>query len=125
MKKKIFGALVVVAIAAGVMMNVNLNKVSNKADLATANVEALADPAEGGGGGYCGTPAKCGSTTTNEIYTTTRQGYTWSVGANAWFLNGNRTNTWPADYLKSTTTVTSSWDGCKPTGTSSCYAPPC
>ena len=43
MKKKIFGALVVVAIAAGAMMNVNINKVSNKGDLALANVEALAD----------------------------------------------------------------------------------
>jgi len=42
MKKKIFGAVVVVAIAAGAMMNVNLNKVSNKGDLALANVEALA-----------------------------------------------------------------------------------
>ena len=43
MKKKIFGALVVVAIAVGAMINVNLNKVSNKGDLALANVEALAD----------------------------------------------------------------------------------
>jgi len=42
MKKKIFGAAVVVAIAAGAMINVNLNKVSNKGDLALANVEALA-----------------------------------------------------------------------------------
>jgi len=42
MKKKIFGALVVVAIAVGAMINVNLNKVSNKSDLALANVEALA-----------------------------------------------------------------------------------
>jgi len=42
MKKKIFGAVLVVAIAAGAMMNVNLNKTSNKGDLALANVEALA-----------------------------------------------------------------------------------
>ena len=42
MKKKIFGAAVVVAIAVGAMINVNLNKVSNKGDLALANVEALA-----------------------------------------------------------------------------------
>jgi len=42
MKKKIFGAVVVVAIAVGAMINVNLNKVSNKGDLALANVEALA-----------------------------------------------------------------------------------
>ncbi len=42
MKKKIFGAMVVVAIAVGAMINVNLNKVSNKGDLALANVEALA-----------------------------------------------------------------------------------
>jgi len=47
MKKKIFGALIVVAITAGAMINVNLNKVSNKADLALANVEALAK-GEGG-----------------------------------------------------------------------------
>lgn len=43
MKKKFFGALVVVAIAVGAMINVNLNKVSNKGDLAIANVEALAE----------------------------------------------------------------------------------
>jgi len=42
MKKKIFGAVVVVAIAVGAMINVNLNKVSNKGDLTMANVEALA-----------------------------------------------------------------------------------
>jgi hypothetical protein len=47
MKKKIFGALVVVVIAVGAMINVNLNKVSNKGDLAMANVEALAQ-LEGG-----------------------------------------------------------------------------
>jgi hypothetical protein len=51
MKKNIFGALVVVAIAVGAMINVNLNKVSNKGDLALANVEALAQD-EGGGEGY-------------------------------------------------------------------------
>jgi hypothetical protein len=42
MKKKIFGAVLVVAIAVGAMINVNLNKTSNKGDLAMANVEALA-----------------------------------------------------------------------------------
>jgi len=42
MKKKIFGAMVVVAIVVGAMTNVNLNKVSNNGDLALANVEALA-----------------------------------------------------------------------------------
>ena len=42
MKKKIFGAVLIVAIAAGAMINVNLNKVSNKGDIALANVEALA-----------------------------------------------------------------------------------
>ncbi|MFA5045602.1 MAG: NVEALA domain-containing protein [Paludibacter sp.] len=42
MKKKFFGALVVVAIAVGAMINVNLNKVSNNGDLALANVETLA-----------------------------------------------------------------------------------
>ena len=42
MKKKIFGALVIVAIAIGAMINVNLNKVSNKGDLALANVDAIA-----------------------------------------------------------------------------------
>lgn len=42
MKKKIFGAVVVVAIVVGAMINVNLNKTSNKGDLAMANVEALA-----------------------------------------------------------------------------------
>jgi len=51
MKKKIFGAAVVVAIAVGAMINVNLNKVSNKGDLALANVEALAD-SEASTGGY-------------------------------------------------------------------------
>lgn len=48
MKKKIFGAMLVVAIAVGAMMNVNLNKTSNNGDLALANVEALAQ-SEGGG----------------------------------------------------------------------------
>ena len=43
MKKRIYGALVVVAIAVGAMIIVNLNKVSNKGDLALANVEALAN----------------------------------------------------------------------------------
>jgi hypothetical protein len=44
MKKKFFGALVVVAIAVGAMINVNLNKSNNHAgNLALANVEALAD----------------------------------------------------------------------------------
>ena len=42
MKKKFFGALVVIAIAVGAMINVNLNKVSNKADLTLANQETLA-----------------------------------------------------------------------------------
>lgn len=42
MKKKFFGVLVVVAIAVGAMINVNLNKVSNKGDLTLANVEVLA-----------------------------------------------------------------------------------
>jgi hypothetical protein len=48
MKKKIFGAVLIVAIAAGAMINVNLNKVSNKGDLTLANVEALAQQAEYG-----------------------------------------------------------------------------
>jgi len=47
MKKKFFGAAVVVAIAVGAMINVNLNKVSNKGDLALANVEALAQSESG------------------------------------------------------------------------------
>ena len=47
MRNKIFGALVVVAIAVGAMINVNLNKVSNKGDLALANVEALANEKDG------------------------------------------------------------------------------
>jgi len=42
MKKKFFGAVVVVAIAVGAMININLSKVSNKGDLAFANVEQLA-----------------------------------------------------------------------------------
>lgn len=42
MNKKFFGALVVVAIALGAMSNLNLNKVSNKGDLALTNIEALA-----------------------------------------------------------------------------------
>ena len=42
MKKKFFGAAIVVVIAVSAMINVNLNKVSNKGDLALANVEALA-----------------------------------------------------------------------------------
>jgi hypothetical protein len=48
MKKKILGVVVVVAIAVGAMINLNLNKVSNKGDLTLANVEALAQ-SEGGG----------------------------------------------------------------------------
>jgi len=43
MKKKICGAMVVVAITLGAMINVNLNKLSNKGDLALTNVEALAE----------------------------------------------------------------------------------
>jgi hypothetical protein len=43
MKKKFFGAVVVVAIAVGAMINMNLSKSNNKGDLALANVEALAD----------------------------------------------------------------------------------
>jgi hypothetical protein len=50
MKKKIFGAMVVVAIAVSAIMNVNLNKVSSKGHLAMASVEALAQN-EGSGGG--------------------------------------------------------------------------
>ena len=46
MKKKFFGAVVVVAIAVGAMINVNLNKTSNKGGLALANVEALAQAEE-------------------------------------------------------------------------------
>jgi len=42
MKKNFFGTMVVVAIAVGAMINVNLNKVSNKGDLALANAEASA-----------------------------------------------------------------------------------
>jgi len=53
MKKKFFGALVVVAIAVGAMINVNLNKVSNKGDLAMANVEALADGEDFPGNWQC------------------------------------------------------------------------
>jgi len=124
MKKKFFGAAVVVAIAVGAMISVNLNKVSNKGNLTLANVEALAQE-PGDGGEYCGTPAKCVKTATIESYTTTSPGYTWSAGGNVWLLNGSRTTTSPADYTKTTTTDTSSWDGCKPTGTTSCYAPPC
>jgi len=52
MKKKIFGAVIVVAIAVGAMINVNLNKITNKGDLALANVEALAQ-AESQGDCYC------------------------------------------------------------------------
>jgi hypothetical protein len=59
MKKKIFGASVVVAIAVGAMINVNLNKVSNKGDLALANVEALAQ----GESAYKGKIAYKGETT--------------------------------------------------------------
>ncbi|ADQ79707.1 hypothetical protein Palpr_1562 [Paludibacter propionicigenes WB4] len=47
MKKNFFGALLVVAIAVGAMMNVNLNKTSNKGNLALAEVEALADGERG------------------------------------------------------------------------------
>jgi len=42
MKKKFFGAVVVVAITAGAMINVNFKKVSNKSNLELANIEALA-----------------------------------------------------------------------------------
>ena len=52
MKKKIFGAMLVVAIVAGAMMNVNLNKTSNKSALALADVEALAQNEGSGGGQY-------------------------------------------------------------------------
>jgi len=51
MKKKIFGALMVVTIAAGSMTNINLNKVNNKSsELSLANVEALAQVESGD---YC------------------------------------------------------------------------
>ncbi len=50
--------MVVVAIAVGAMINVNLNKVSNNGDLALANVEALAQGEItfylcAGSSGYC------------------------------------------------------------------------
>jgi len=51
MKKKFLGAVVVVAIAVGAMINVNLNKVSNTGELVLANVEALAT--ESGSGYGC------------------------------------------------------------------------
>ena len=50
MKKKIFGGMVVVAIAVCAMINVNLNKVSNKGDLALANVQTLANAEDPPGG---------------------------------------------------------------------------
>jgi len=57
MKKKIFGALVVVAIAVGAMINVNLTKVSGKSgNLNLANVEALA---QGEGGYSCSVTTNC------------------------------------------------------------------
>lgn len=65
MKKKIFGAVVVVAIAVGTMVNVNLNKVGNHTgDLALANVEALAQSE--------GVTVTCGAT----------QGQCWVQGHN-------------------------------------------
>jgi len=42
MKKKIFGALVVVAIAAGAMTNVNLNQSNKYCSLTLESVESLA-----------------------------------------------------------------------------------
>lgn len=48
MKKKFFGAAIVVVIAVSAMINVNLNKVSNKGELALANVEALANTEQDG-----------------------------------------------------------------------------
>jgi len=55
MKKKIFGAVIIIAIVVGAMINVNLNKVSNKGDLGLANVEALAQSE--------GVTITCGATT--------------------------------------------------------------
>lgn len=43
MKKIILCALVLIVIAIGTIINVNLNKVSNNGDLVLANVEATAD----------------------------------------------------------------------------------
>jgi hypothetical protein len=93
MKMKIFGALVVVAIAAGAMMNVNLNKVSNKGDLALANVEALAQEID--------TPPV---TETWQIISmektittveTEETGWTWEIGLKVWKFEGKITSKSP------------------------------
>ncbi|GAB6008829.1 NVEALA domain-containing protein [Dysgonomonas reticulitermitis] len=51
MKKKIFGSLIVIAIAAVAAFNVNMNlaQESNMSALALANIEALATPETGAG----------------------------------------------------------------------------
>ena len=99
MKKKIFGALVVVAIAASAMINVNLNKVSDKGDLALANVEALADPE----GEPTPTSWQIGDKTiVAETKITTEPGWQWSISLNVWLFEGKVSNGAP------TTSVTTS-----------------
>jgi hypothetical protein len=54
MKKKIFGVIAIVAIAAAAAWNVNCNSQSSKlSDISLANVEALAQESGGGYGYVC------------------------------------------------------------------------
>ncbi|GAB6008834.1 NVEALA domain-containing protein [Dysgonomonas reticulitermitis] len=72
MKKKIFGSLLVLAIAAVAAFNVNLNtQDSNLSTLALANVEALAQESGGGVTWNC-------STYTSETYN--QEGYDYDCG---------------------------------------------
>ena len=123
MKKNIFGGIVIFIIIAmaAINININLNQERGISLLVLANVEALADE---NSSPYQGTTASCTQTVVTETYIASG-GWTWDVSAKVWLLNGHVSHTTPPSYEKVTTTTTSSWQGCKPNGSTSCTAPAC
>ena len=99
MKKKIFGGMVVVAIAVCAMINVNLNKVSNKGDLALANVEALAQNNTEVNPGAADDTWQIGDKTINgEVKETSEKGWTWSFSLKVWLFEGKVSNGQPSTF---------------------------
>ncbi len=126
MKKIILSGFFVLAIAALAAFNVNVSISDGQlSSLGLANVEALAESGEGPGQPYWGTSATCSGTTTIETYTTSETGWSWSASTNAWFFKGEISKKSPSSSTKETTTVTSSWTGCKSQGATQCTAPSC
>ena len=109
MKKKIFGGIAVLAIAAIAVFNVNMN-INREAPLLTlANIEALA---EENNGKNQGEPSERTETRTIIVKKTDESGWSWDFKLNIWKFNGSISNESPTNYWEESQAITDKYTCC-------------